>query len=184
MAGGLYRIGLLASIAALVVLTAMIVLSVGPRLLGYSSFVVYGGSMEPAVPKGSVAVGKRVSPASLRAGDIIVYRAQGAPTPTLHRIVAIDLDRETLVFTTKGDANDAPDPSQLRLVGQGTRVLYSVPYAGFVLHASSTRWGPILFIWLPALLLLALLLWTIWRPATRPRGHAPPLDEGRLAIGG
>ena len=136
--------------------------------------------MEPAVPKGSVAVGKPVDAGSLQVGDIIVYRASGSSMPTLHRIIAIDSDGGENVFTTKGDANQEQDPTQLRLVGQGTRVLYSVPYTGFFLHASGTRWGPVLFVWLPALLLLTLVLWTIWRPTSRLQD--PAKDEGPHGI--
>jgi len=154
----------------------MVLLSVGPRFLGYSSVVIYGGSMAPKVQRGSVAVGKPVDAGSLAVGDIVVYRAIGARTPTLHRIIAIDLEGEERVFTTKGDANAEADPARLHLTGRGTRVIYTVPYAGFLLHARSTSWGRVLFVWLPAMLLLAFVLYSTWRPVGRPPGRAA--DKG------
>src|SRR5437762_2528229 len=68
-------------------LLAALALAFGHRLIGWSSFIVYSGSMTPKIAVGSVAVAKPVSVESLRIGDVIVYRAPGnGGIPTAHRI--------------------------------------------------------------------------------------------------
>jgi signal peptidase I len=114
----------------------MVIMSLGPRLIGYSSFVVYSGSMEPGIQKGSVAIARPLNPASVDVGDVIVFRTQGASLPTLHRIIEIKDEAGARTVTTKGDANSAVDPAPITLTGRGSKVIYSVPYMGYLLHAN------------------------------------------------
>ena len=43
-----------------------------PRLAGIKTYVVISGSMEPAIPVGSMVYSKEVDPATLETGDVIV----------------------------------------------------------------------------------------------------------------
>jgi signal peptidase I len=154
----------LEGMAAVCILGTLIVLAIGPRFLGYSSVVVYGGSMEPNIPKGSVAVGQPVNPNDIEPEDIIVYKLPGAGLPTLHRVMEIDRSGGIVRVRTKGDANQSMDPTEILLAGQGSRVVYSVPYVGYMLHAQHAAWSENLFVRLPALGLAVYFLWSIWKP--------------------
>lgn len=67
---------------------------------------VYTGSMETAVPVGSLVVIKPVDPNRLEIGDIICFTLpESAPTTVTHRIINITSEG----FITKGDANEERD---------------------------------------------------------------------------
>ena len=88
-------------------------------------YAVATGSMEPAIPNGSVVF---VRPrAEYRVGDVITAFLEGDQTFT-HRIV--DKDGEQVY--TKGDANASVDESptpQSRIVG---KVVFHLPLLGFL----------------------------------------------------
>ena len=172
----------LQAMAAICIFATLVVLGIAPRAIGYSSFVVYGGSMEPTIPKGAVAVGQPVAPDSIKVGDVIVYKLPGSGIPTLHRVVELDKTAGVIRATTKGDANEAIDPTQVILSGQGSRVVYSVPYLGYILHAPRAAWSENVFLRLPALGLAVYVLWSIWKPAAKSRKQPASADE-RIAGG-
>ena len=70
-------------------------------------YAVMSGSMEPAIPAGSlVYVVPCPDPAQILPGDVIAFRAGSATA--VHRVVSAD--RQNRCFRTKGDANTAQDP--------------------------------------------------------------------------
>ena len=157
----------LAAVAASLVLLAILA-SMGARLFGYSPYVMYGGSMGSTAPLGSVTFIEDVSAESLNVGDVIVFRppSTGEPRdPVMHRIVSIeDVDGQR-VIRTKGDANETADAWQLRLMGEGGRLAFVVPYLGYLLWFFQTRIGWV-FVALPLLAYLGFeALRRIWAPA-------------------
>ena len=76
------------------------------RLFGYDAYSVVSGSMEPAIPTGSMVFSKETSFDKLKEGDVITFMISDEQTVT-HRIKRINTDKEK--FTTKGDANDVED---------------------------------------------------------------------------
>lgn len=121
---------LLAVVAAV---AAVVVVVAGPVLLGSQSYVVLGGSMEPAIGVGSAVIVRPVQPARLVAGDVITYVTRD-DTPVTHRILEVEEDELGLAFRTQGDANQTPDPELVRAANVQGRVWYSVPLAGYVLY--------------------------------------------------
>lgn len=115
-------------------------LSTLPNLLGYRAYAIVSGSMEPAIPIGSVAYAKPLEPEKIQTGDIIVfYGGRNGDAVTTHRVAENrTADRE---FITRGDANAdndmLPRPYE-SLIG---RVEFSVPYLGRFLTALSGRAG-------------------------------------------
>src|SRR6185436_8586114 len=69
--------------------------------------IVKSGSMEPAIPTGSIVV---VKPEHLyRKGDVITFgKDTKTDVPTTHRIIALNDDG---TYTVKGDANEEADPN-------------------------------------------------------------------------
>ncbi|MGC2064323.1 MAG: signal peptidase I [Thermodesulfovibrionales bacterium] len=69
---------------------------------------VTGRSMKPFLKGGEILTIRRVSCASLRKGDLILFDSQGALV--LHRIIKkVYSDKGTLMFQTQGDAMRAAD---------------------------------------------------------------------------
>lgn len=119
-------------ITAVVALLAVSV--VVPRALGATPYTVLTGSMEPTMPPGTLVVVKPVDPGEISVGDVVTYQLEsGKPTVVTHRVVSSGLTAGgEQVFTTKGDANESPDPDPVRPVQiRGERV-YFVPYVGRV----------------------------------------------------
>jgi signal peptidase len=127
-------------------------------LLGYRATVVTGGSMEPAIPLGSLIIAKRSTPDTLAQGDIISFRRVGATTTVTHRIVAAREENGQRYFATKGDANGTADPGEMSFTTNVYRVVTDVPYAGFVVGFARSPLGLLLLFVAPALALVAFQL--------------------------
>ena len=146
-----------------------------PRLLGFGTFVVYGGSMSPALRPGDVALTRPVAPDDVRVGDIIAIRSSAESTPVLHRVTAIEEVDGQRQFIIKGDSNESADPEPVLLLGSGDRVVQHVPLAGYLTHFVGTPTGRLLFLVLPAIVLGGIVLWEIWRPRPRAETLNPAL---------
>ena len=149
---------------------AAILASVGARLFGYSPYIMYGGSMGSTAPVGSLAFIEIVPAESLNVGDVVVFRPPStgeAREPVMHRIISVGEVNGQQVVRTKGDANESADPWELRLTGEGGRLVFVAPYAGYLLWFVKTRaaWS---FVVLPLAAYLGFLaLRRIWAPPGR-----------------
>jgi len=154
-----------ATVVVLTVVAEALLLAFAPRAIGWSTFIVYGSSMEPAILQGSVAVARPVSPESLKVGDIVAYRTPGSSgLPTLHRILEVHPGPTSSSFTIKGDANSSPDPFVVNLEGTGSKVVYGVPVIGRVANFAHTPAGHSALVQVPLAVLGILILLEIWMP--------------------
>jgi len=112
---------------------------------------VYTGSMEPAIPVGSVVVIKPVNPETLKIGDIICFQLS-EPTSITHRIINITDEG----FVTKGDANEDPDQWIVKKENVIGKVILTIPFIGYIGYFVRTPIGFILLIILPASLIIIL----------------------------
>jgi signal peptidase len=140
---------------ALLLVLAVVFAGVLPTYFGAESFTVYSGSMEPNIHVGALAVVRPAKVSAFHAGDVITYRLPTQPDVVVtHRLIAIEQGEDGRIrFRTKGDANNVED---LVLVDQGAvlgRVVYSVPYLGYLIEFSKSGRGRLLLVGLPALLL-------------------------------
>jgi signal peptidase len=122
-------------IAGVLVLLTLGVLA--PRLGGATPYTILTGSMQPAMPPGTLVVVKPVEPEHIAIGTVITYQLEsGKPTVVTHRVVRVGIDGTgQRIFSTQGDANNAPDaipvlPAQVR-----GEEWYSVPYLGHLNNA-------------------------------------------------
>ena len=152
-------------LTAIVLLLTAFSFAFGLRLVGFSYFVVYGASMEPSIPVGSVIMTKPVSASGLKVGDVIAYMPAGSiHLPVTHRIIGISGDERVRQLTTKGDANSAADPAKIVLQGGTNKVVYHVPYIGYIVDFASGYLGRLFLLWVPVVLLAILSLREIWTP--------------------
>jgi signal peptidase len=106
---------------------------------------VFSGSMEPAIPVGGIVVIKPVDPETLKIGDIICFTLT-EPTSITHRIINIT-DQG---FITKGDANEDPDQWIVKKENVIGRVIFTIPFIGYLGYFVRTPTGFILLIVIPA----------------------------------
>jgi len=95
---------------------------------GFTMVVIEGISMEPSYERGDVAIVREgVDVESLAVNDVILFRE--GRLRVVHRIIDIQSGPDGLVFTTKGDNVDRPDPPVTpdRIEG---KVVFLIPEVG------------------------------------------------------
>jgi signal peptidase len=127
-------------LAWFIIAGVLVLLTLGvivPRLGGATPYTILTGSMQPGMPPGTLVVVKPVQPENIAIGTVITYQLDsGKPTVVTHRVVRVGIDGTGhRIFSTQGDANNAPDekvvlPAQIR----GEK-WYSVPYLGHLNNA-------------------------------------------------
>ncbi len=131
-------------------------LLLAPRLpvhTGIESKIVMSGSMSPYIPVGALVFVKPST--SYAVGDVITFgESTASVAPTTHRIVRVRSENGTEFYTTKGDANNAPDSREIPKSDVIGTVFFSLPYAGFVLYFARQPLGFALLIGLPAFLVI------------------------------
>ncbi len=132
------NVGNLLGIAAFAVLFVLCASFASIRVLGYSTFIVTGGSMEPAIHKGALVLVEPVAPSTVNIGDVITFQQYGQTTT--HRVVAIAQSPAGPLFKTKGDANTVADPEDKTFAGQVGVVRVAVPLAGYAVFGVQAYW--------------------------------------------
>lgn len=121
----------------------------GPRMIGgFSAFVVLTGSMEEAIPKGSLVVTKRIAPEELEIGDDITYMVSESTTVT-HRIIKIEenfLNTGERAFRTQGVMNGDPDRNPVMAVNVVGKVIYHNKLLGTIVNYGQDNWPLIIFL--------------------------------------
>jgi signal peptidase len=143
----------------------------------------------PAIKKGAIAIGKPTAPEDLKVGDVVAFKTATGDAPTMHRIVEIERHNGAYIVTTKGDANQSNDPDAIVVRQYGSKIIYSLPYIGYILEAPRALLGPRLTFVLPTMILGVLVLWEIWSPLllkSRRKGQEAdaPNTEGLAAVPG
>ena len=122
-----------------VLLLAVIALSAPlavPRIMGYEVYNVVSGSMEPAIPMGSVMYVKPGEPLDVQEQEVIAFWREDAVVA--HRVM---YNRTSLgEFVTRGDANNVDDPEPVPYEDYIGNVETTVPYLGqfMYIYASTT----------------------------------------------
>jgi len=158
---------------ALLGLLALGLVMLVPPLLGYQRYVIEGGSMGAAVPRGSIAYEEVVPATEIRVGDVITYRPPRRQRLITHRVAWIGHDPSgTRLYRTKGDENGSRDPWTFRLEDANqARVVFHLPLGGYVLEALRDRPLRIAVIGGPALAIAVAALAGI-RPLRRRSAHS------------
>ena len=126
-------------IAAVIVLCSMLVL---PGIFGFHMYHVLSGSMEPAIPVGSLLYVKDVPPEDVDGEDIIAFYSSLEDGGIItHRVVENHVVSGT--FQTKGDANDGEDPTPVPYANYIGEVVRTIPYMGKLLTVMTSFYGKI-----------------------------------------
>jgi signal peptidase len=127
--------------------------------------VVLSGSMEPALGTGDVSVVRSITPLDARPGDIVTFRdSDNAKRLITHRVRAMRVQGDAVVFRTRGDANNVSEHWRVPATGEIGRVMYRIPKLGWVLSYARSKGLFVLLLGGALALLLVFELTAIWRP--------------------
>lgn len=140
-----------------------------PKFAGHQLYIVLSGSMEPTFGAGSLVFVRPTSPEMIKESDIITFGGQGKQSAlTTHRVMQIEKDAAGKIsFVTKGDANDVLDPNPVpatRLVG---KVNLAIPYMGTLMDFARTKYGLLVFVIIPGLLLITMEAFKLYNNMAR-----------------
>lgn len=155
-------------VTLLIGVAALLLVSLLPITGNVELKIVKSGSMEPTIPTGSIVL---VMPSKeYKVGDVITFgKDTRSEIPTTHRIVSIRENVQGNFYTTKGDANEEQDPRETagkEIIG---KVLFHVPYAGYILDFARQPLGFGLLIGVPAAMIVLDESVNIYREVVRLR---------------
>ena len=150
------------AVIIIVALAGLILLTLAPESGGYKALVVTSGSMEPAVPVGSMVFIKNSG--IIQKNDIITFR-MGTDTKSLttHRVVDIREVRGKIMYQTKGDAVKEPDIELVPAERVTGSMIFSIPFIGFPFAFGKTQMGVVMLVIIPAAIIVYEELKSIWR---------------------
>lgn len=149
----------LALVCVIPLLVAVAFVLAATGALPYKLYVVHTGSMSPTIPSRSAVI---VQEHHYRVGQPIAFLADG--TVITHRLISVNADGTII---TKGDANETPDPWQVRTSAIIGGVVASPPELGYWLTYLKNPLG------LASILASAVLLWQIWSLTDTATRDAP-----------
>jgi signal peptidase len=123
-----------------------------PNVFGYSFYYVLTESMEPEIHSGDMILGKAVPAEELQIGDVVTYvgdTGEFSGKIITHEIIEIDGD----ILTTKGIANEDPDPA-IRSSQVLSKYVFTIPLAGKIFSAINSKLGFLFLIVTPLGLLI------------------------------
>jgi signal peptidase len=141
--------------AALVLSVSLILLTTFTPIKTLFIYKVVSGSMEPAIHVGSVVISKVTDQSNINNGDIISYsELNNADTIVTHRVIGIKSIDSSKIFTTKGDANNVPDPDTITFDRVTGKVIVTIPFLGYLLVWVKQPLGFVVTIIFPALFII------------------------------
>lgn len=170
---------ILGTLLLILVVAVCIPLTV-PRFFGYQIYSVISGSMEPAIPIGSLVYIRIMEPENAQEGDVIAfYGARDSASIITHRVVENRVFMGELI--TKGDANREEDMNPVPYENFIGRVEHSFPGAGTFAELFTSRVGKITAGGLIVAAILLHLLANVleWEPKSGKKAAVETHDDRR-----
>jgi signal peptidase len=156
---------------AIVVVAGLVAMALAPRFGPWEAVIVAGGSMEPTLGVGSIAVMERVDGSMVRANDVVKFREPESNRVVTHRVVAVLPDGQ---LTMRGDANAVDDPVPVPRGAVEARLLFVVPFVGQALRWLGSPGGYVTVVLIPGLAVIGWEVATILRALRRPPVESRP----------
>lgn len=134
------------------VIALILIATILPLPGGLNAYAVQSGSMEPAIQTGAVVF--TVPRETYDVGDVVTYWGRDNQLSITHRIVEKRIDDGRTFYVTKGDANEDADMRQVRQREVIGKVLFDVPYAGYLVNAAKKPAGFVFIIVIPAAIII------------------------------
>lgn len=140
-------------LSAILFIALLLIVSTFPITGNVKLLSVLSGSMEPTIHTGSVVIIKPES--SYKVGDVITFgKNTKTEVPTTHRIAEMKIVSGEAVYKTKGDANNAEDSTETPQKDVIGKVLFSIPYLGYIVDFVKKPMGLMLVIVIPAIIIV------------------------------
>lgn len=172
---------LLKAVSTILVILMVIIamLMVGVRLFGLQVYTVLSGSMEPEYPVGSMVYVMEADTATLELRDVITFRLS-EETVVTHRIIDIIHDEnnpQKVSFQTQGDSNNVADGALVEPDDIIGKVVFKIPYMGYLAMFLGTRQGRFAAIAACAAMLLITLMSELLNAALKEKQGKQPAKE-------
>ena len=157
----IFKISYYICLTFLGIITILLLMSVLPITGNFKIKIILSGSMEPTIKTGSIVVIKPADDYGI--GDIITFQTAIDKDLITHRINDIKIVGNEPRYITKGDANNAPDQREIvqrEVIG---KLLFSIPYLGYVINFAQKPLGFSLIIILPAIAIVYDEVKKIWK---------------------
>lgn len=140
-------------LGAIIFVALLLIFSTFPITGNIKLLSVLSGSMEPTIHTGSVIIIKPES--SYKVGDVITFsKNTKTDVPTTHRIAETKAVEGSMVYKTKGDANNTEDNIETKETEVIGKVLFSIPYLGYIVDFVKKPVGLMLVIVIPAVIVI------------------------------
>ncbi len=140
-------------VGMLALIAIMLIISVFPITGNFKILTVLSGSMEPTIKTGSIVFVKPEK--DYKINDVITFGPNTkTQTPVTHRIYDIKIVAGEPVYITKGDANESADTREISKKDVVGKVLFSIPYFGYLIFFARKPLGFVLLITVPAIIIL------------------------------
>ena len=176
MSKSIKKIWNIISIVIVVVVVALAVLLVGVRVIGFDTYAVLSGSMEPNYHTGSLIYVKDVPPEEIEVGDPITFVLDENLTVATHRVV--EIDEETQHFTTKGDANEFVDAKPVHFNNLIGKPVFTIPKLGYFANYVQNPPGKYVALAAAAILLLLAFVPSLFDEEKPKKGRKGEEDSG------
>lgn len=131
-------------------LLAILLLGSLMPFMGYQIRIVQSGSMEPTLPLGSALI--VLDSEDYAVDDIVTFQRVGEVEATTHRIVGEENSPdEGLMYIMRGDANNTDDQYPVAPREIAGKVVFHLPFLGFLLNFIRQPIGFAIVIGLPSL---------------------------------
>lgn len=155
------KIGYGIFVMVIIAFALLLLVSMFPISGNYKIKIVMSGSMEPAIKTGSIVIIRPESAYSI--GDVITFgKDTKKDVPTTHRIIEMRTQEGKYIYRVKGDANENADMKEVLQNEVIGKVMFDVPYAGYVLDFAKKPAGFVLLIVIPAAVIILDEIQTIW----------------------
>lgn len=115
----------------------------------YKPFIILSGSMEPGIHTGSVVISRPTE--TYKVGEVITFAPNGSKKDLVtHRISEVTKEG----FITKGDANEDADSGEVKRENIIGKVEVTIPFLGYLVDFAKTPQGFIIFVIIPATIIV------------------------------
>jgi signal peptidase len=154
------------------------------RVTGTVPLVEQTGSMAPHLTPGDLLLVKTVRASTVEPGDIVTFAHPSGDGRTItHRVTKIEPEAGQLRFTTKGDANAAPERWAMPASGNLGELSQVVPAAGRLTRPINDPKLRAVLIALMALGTTAGVLARVWRtPRPQPKAQPEPRPKRKRTL--
>jgi signal peptidase len=140
-------------LVAVIIIIVLLLITLFPIKGNYQVKIVKSGSMEPSIHTGSIVIIKPNTNYTI--GDIVTFgKDTKKDIPTTHRITKSRAQQGVIMFTTKGDSNEDNDTNEIRQSDIHGKVLFSIPFLGYIIDLARKPIGFVVFIILPAIIVV------------------------------